>query len=151
MSISRRVVSRISMPPMKRRATRLGKGETVTLGCRTFQTPSPGLRSAIRKALRSTLKHDASRLYQLASGHATTAAFLRDRCGPNERWRCQGGRQSRGQLFKECPKLERCGKASGKRGRDIGGCVEEQKRGLLPRQGGQSETQQYGGAGLLGD
>ena len=50
-------------------------------------------------------KELASRFFQLASGHAMIAPFLREKFGWLESdscWWCSGGRQSREHLFKEC-------------------------------------------------
>ena len=68
----------------------------------------------------------AVRFFQLLSGHAMTAPFLRDRWGQvdlDRCWWCDKGRQSREHLFKECTAwsreikklLREVGKASGAR------------------------------------
>ena len=59
----------------------------------------------IPAALGRTEKGLASRFFQLASGHAMTAPFLRDKfkwVDSDQCWWCSGGRQSREHLFKEC-------------------------------------------------
>ena len=50
-------------------------------------------------------KEVASRYFQLASGHAMTAPFLKDKfkwIDSDSCWWCGGGMQNRGHLFKEC-------------------------------------------------
>ena len=52
----------------------------------------------------------ASRYFQLLSGHAMTAPFLKERWGWTDTdtcWWCDGGRQSRDHLFKECKRWEK--------------------------------------------
>ena len=47
----------------------------------------------------------AARFFQLLSGHAMIAPFLKEKWGWTDRdacWWCNGGRQSRKHLFKEC-------------------------------------------------
>ena len=59
----------------------------------------------IPEALRRAPKHLASRFFQLASGHAMTAPFLRDKLKWTDSdicWWCSEGRQTREHLFKEC-------------------------------------------------
>ena len=56
-------------------------------------------------ALRKTRKSLASRFFQLASGHAMMAPFLKEKFGwvdSDQCWWCSGGRQTREHLFKEC-------------------------------------------------
>ena len=68
----------------------------------------------------------AARFFQLLSGQALIAPFLRDRWGWIETdrcWWCEGGRQSREHLFKECSEWDKeikelwstVGKISGRR------------------------------------
>ena len=55
--------------------------------------------------LRKTPKALASRFFQLASGHALTAPFLKEKFGWIESdmcWWCTKSRQTREHLFKEC-------------------------------------------------
>ena len=91
-----------------------------------FEVPGRGSRLRIRPLLRTTRKKVASRYFQLLSGHAMIAPFLRDRWGWTDTdrcWWCERGRQSRDHLFKECRTWEReikelwgkVGKISGKR------------------------------------
>ena len=59
----------------------------------------------IPEALRKAPKHLASRFFQLASGHAMAAPFLRDKFKWTDSdicWWCSKGRQTREHLFKEC-------------------------------------------------
>ena len=74
-------------------------------GGRPYQTPRRDEVPRIPKALRNTTKELASRFFQLASGHAMIAPFLKGRFGWVESdscWWCSSGRQSREHLFKEC-------------------------------------------------
>ena len=75
-----------------------------------FLGPDRGARPRIRALLRGARKRVASRYFQLLSGHALTAPFLKDRWGWTDSdacWWCNGGRQSRDHLFKECKTWER--------------------------------------------
>ena len=59
----------------------------------------------IPEALRKAPKTLASRFFQLASGHAMTAPFLKDKfrwMDSDICWWCSKGRQTREHLFKEC-------------------------------------------------
>ena len=70
-----------------------------------FVGPDRKARPRIRTALRRTGKGVASRYFQLLSGHAMIAPFLKDKWGWTDSdacWWCDGGRQSRDHLFKEC-------------------------------------------------
>ena len=70
-----------------------------------FRKPEKGARPRIRGPLRKVGKGVASRFFQLLSGHAMIAPFLKDRLGWTDSdscWWCNGGRQSRDHLFKEC-------------------------------------------------
>ena len=91
-----------------------------------FTGPDRGARPRIRTLLRTTRKGVASRFFQLLSGHAMIAPFLKDRWGwtdSDECWWCDGGRQSRDHLFKECKRWSKeikelwsaVGKISGRR------------------------------------
>lgn len=64
----------------------------------------------IRAAYRNTPKAIASRFYQLPSGHALIAPFLKEKgrwTDPEICWWCGGGRQARVHLFKECREWKR--------------------------------------------
>ena len=70
-----------------------------------FMGPDRRARPRIRPLLRLSRKGVASRFFQLLSGHAMIAPFLKDRWGWTDTdrcWWCNGGRQSRDHLFKEC-------------------------------------------------
>ena len=59
----------------------------------------------IPKALQRTPKRLASRFFQLASGHAMIAPFLKEKFGwvnSDTCWWCSRGMQTREHLFKEC-------------------------------------------------
>ena len=66
-------------------------------GRRPYQTPRRGEIPRIPGALQSTPKELATRFFQLASGHAMIAPFLKEKFGWVESdscWWCSGGRQS---------------------------------------------------------
>ena len=74
-------------------------------GRRPYRIPREGTVPRIPKALGRTRKDLAARFFQLASGHAMIAPFLRDKFGwidSDQCWWCSSGRQSREHLFKEC-------------------------------------------------
>ena len=74
-------------------------------GRRPYRIPREGTVPRIPAALGRARKSLASRFFQLASGHAMTAPFLKDKFGwvdSDQCWWCCGGRQSREHLFKEC-------------------------------------------------
>ena len=74
-------------------------------GARPYRVPVAGEVPRIPRALQRARKSLASRFFQLSSGHAMTAPFLRDKFGwveSDQCWWCDGGRQSREHLFKEC-------------------------------------------------
>ena len=74
-------------------------------GAGPYRVPAAGEIPRIPRALQRARKSLASRFFQLASGHAMTAPFLRDKFGwveSDQCWWCDGGRQSREHLFKEC-------------------------------------------------
>ena len=74
-------------------------------GRRSFRLPTEGARPGIRPRLRRTPKGIAARFFQLLSGHAMIAPFLKERWGwadTDTCWWCSRGRQSREHLFKEC-------------------------------------------------
>ena len=72
---------------------------------RSYRIPGEGEAPKIPTNLRATPKELASRFFQLSSGHAMIAPFLKEKFGWTEsgacRW-CSGGRQSREHLSKEC-------------------------------------------------
>ena len=75
-----------------------------------FVGPDRGARPKIRALLRKTGKGVASRYFQLLSGHAMITPFLKDKWGWTDSdacWWCDGGRQSRDHLFKECRRWEK--------------------------------------------
>ena len=72
---------------------------------RPYRIPREGMVPKIPAALGGARKSLASRFFQLASGHAMTAPFLKDKFNwvdSDQCWWCSGGRQSREHLFKEC-------------------------------------------------
>ena len=74
-------------------------------GRRPYQIPRSGESPRIPRALQRTPKELASRFFQLWSGHAMIAPFLKEKfrwVEPDSCWWCSGGRQSREHLFKEC-------------------------------------------------
>ena len=74
-------------------------------GRRPYRIPREGAVPKIPATLGRAKKSLASRFFQLASGHAMTAPFLRDKFGwvdSDQCWWCSSGRQSREHLFKEC-------------------------------------------------
>ena len=84
--------------------TRMGKKDR---GRGAYAGPGRGAKPRIRTHLRKAGKSVASRFFQLLSGHAMIAPFLKDRWGWTDSdrcWWCSGGRQSRDHLFKECKK-----------------------------------------------
>ena len=75
-----------------------------------FVGPDRGAKPRIRTLLRKTRKGVASRYFQLLSGHAMIAPFLKDRWGWTDSdacWWCDGGRQCRDHLFKECKRWKK--------------------------------------------
>ena len=74
-------------------------------GKRPYQIPRREEIPRIPRALQGIPKELATRFFQLASGHAMIAPFLREKFGWVESdscWWCSGGRQSCEHLFKEC-------------------------------------------------
>ena len=74
-------------------------------GRRPYRIPSEGMVPRIPTGLGRTERSLATRYFQLASGHAMTAPFLRDKfkwVDSDQCWWCSSGRQSREHLFKEC-------------------------------------------------
>ena len=108
-------------PDTKERAGQ-GRG-----GRGAFTVPGREARPRIRPLLRAVGKRVASRYFQLLSGHAMIAPFLKDKWGwidEDRCWWCERGRQSRDHLFKECSTWKdeirelwnRVGGISGRRG-----------------------------------
>ena len=91
---------------IRRRVVLRWRGEVIRRGsggrqCRTRGRVAP----RIPLGLRGAPKEVATRFFQLASGHAMIAPFLRDKfrwIESDSCWWCSGGRQSREHLFKEC-------------------------------------------------
>ena len=74
-------------------------------GRRQFRIPGVGEVPKILPGLRGAPRGLAARFFQLASGHAMIAPFLKEKFGwvdSESCWWCSGGRQSREHLFKEC-------------------------------------------------
>ena len=108
-----------------------------------YNEPGGEARPKIRRELRKAKKGVASRFFQLLSGHAMTAPFLKDKwrwTDSDQCWWCGRGRQSREHLFKECTTWkkeirelwEEVGKISGRR-RETG--KERDERAYRSRKG----------------
>ena len=72
---------------------------------RPYRIPREGTVPRIPSALGRAGKGLASRFFQLASGHAMIAPFLKEKfkwVSSSQCWWCGSGRQSREHLFKEC-------------------------------------------------
>ena len=70
-----------------------------------YKEPDREAKPRIRGPLRKIGKGVASRFFQLLSGHAMIAPFLKEKWGwtdSDKCWWCDGRRQSRDHLFKEC-------------------------------------------------
>ena len=83
----------------------------------------------IPRGLQRAPKELASQFFQLASGHAMIAPFLKEKFGWVETdtcWRCGTGRQTREHLFKECLTWKEGIRKLMERG---GGCNGYRKRG----------------------
>ena len=100
-------------------------------GGQAFPLPDRRSRPGIRPRLRATRKGAAARFFQLLSRHAMTAPYLKEMWGwvdTDRCWWCDGGRQSREHLFRECGAWkeeikelwEKVGNISGKRDREEG-------------------------------
>lgn len=84
----------------------------------------------IPRALRTAPKRPASTFFQLASGHAMIAPFLKEKFGWIESdtcWWCMTARQTREHLFKECPawkeEIEELWKEAGEAIASLGGVL----------------------------
>ena len=74
-------------------------------GSRAFRVSKEGEVPRIPTELRGAPKRIGSRFSQLASGHAMTAPFIKEKFGwinSDLCWRCGAARQTREHLFKEC-------------------------------------------------
>ena len=74
-------------------------------GRRPYRIPREGMVPRIPAALGRARKSLASRFFQLASGHAIIAPFLKDKfdwVNSDQCWWCSCSRESREHLFKEC-------------------------------------------------
>ena len=79
-------------------------------GNRSFRAPSEGEVPRIPEELRRSPKELASRFFQLASGHAMVAPFIREKfgwIGSDQCWWCSSGRQTREHPFNNCVMWER--------------------------------------------
>ena len=91
----------------RRRAVDIWRDSIIRGGTRgrPYRIPREGMVPKIPAALGGARKSLASRFFQLASGHAMIAPFLRDKFNwvdSDQCWWCSSGRQSREHLFKEC-------------------------------------------------
>ena len=100
----------ISLATKARRTTRAtrewGKDiEVRNRGKRVFRIPTAESRPRVRVSLGRVSKSVAATFYQLDSGHAMTAPFLKEKfrwIDSGVCWWCGGARQTREHLFKEC-------------------------------------------------
>ena len=100
--LGRRVTERVNERWFADTTSRMKKRDG---GRGAFVGPDRGAKPRIRTLLRTTRKGVASRCFQLLSGHAMIAPFLKNRWGWTDSdacWWCDGGKQSRDHLFKEC-------------------------------------------------
>ena len=92
---------------LRRRAISSWRDEIIRRGKgrRPYRIPRVDEVPRIPTALQRVRKDLASRFFQLASGHAMIAPFLKEKFGwveSDQCWWCSSGRQSREHLFKEC-------------------------------------------------
>lgn len=91
---------------LKRKAIAQWREETIrSQGRRSFLVPEVGVQPRIPLGLRQAPKELASLFFQLSSGHAMVAPFLKEKFGwvvSDGCWWWGGGRQTREHLFKEC-------------------------------------------------
>ena len=92
---------------LRQRAVRSWRDSIIrgSSGRRPYRIPREGEVPKITEALRGAKKSLASLFFQLASGHAMIAPFLKKKFGwvdSDQCWWCSCGRQSREHLFKEC-------------------------------------------------
>ena len=105
--LGRRITEGVRQGWISDTTTRLDKGRGVR---GAFGMPDRMSRPGIRPPLRRTRKSVASRFFQLLSGHAVIAPFLKDRwIESDECWWCneKGRKQSRDHLFKECKRWDK--------------------------------------------
>ena len=108
-------------------------------GGRQYRIPREGEVPRIPRALQRTNKELASRFFQLASGHAMIAPFLKERFGWVESdlcWWCCIGRQSREHLFKSAGHARRKSGCFGKRL----GTSQERPGSSREKQGGEERV-----------
>ena len=140
--MKRRIAERVNDSWISDTSRRMRRG---TGHGRAFEGPGRKARPRIRALLRKTRKSVAARYFQLLSGHAMIAPFLKDRWGwtdSDKCWWCEGGRQSRDHLFKECSKWgkeirelwDAVGKISGRRGEAEGPFKSRKGFGFRVRQ-----------------
>lgn len=101
----------VSLASLKARRTAKATEEwrrdirTRNRGKRLFRNPPSGVKPCARDELRRAPKEVSSRFFQLGSGHAMLAPFLKDKLrltDSNLCWWCGIARQTREHLFKEC-------------------------------------------------
>lgn len=98
-------------------------------GRRTFRIPREGETPRIPLGLGRAPWEVAARFFQLVSGHAMIAPFLKEKfrwINSDSCW-CDGGRQSREHLFKECKTWKEEIKVLWKEVGEIAGCKEQDK------------------------
>ena len=107
------MVSRAFMKAMFRRRAIDSWRESIVMGGsrqRSYVIPGEGTVPRIPPALGLARRDLAVRFFQLASGHAMLAPFLKEKFGwisSDQCWWCGSGRQSREHLFKECHSWKR--------------------------------------------
>ena len=107
-------------------------------GRRPYRTPKEGMVPKIPATLGRARKSLASRFFQLASGHAMIAPFLKDKFGwvdSDQCWWCSSGRQSREHLFKECHAWKKEIRELWKRVGEISNVSRNDEKGSLIRKG----------------
>ena len=135
-STSRHTSQTFMKTALKMRAVSMWREEIISRskGRRSFRLPWEGEVPRIPPDLRRAPKEVASRFFQLASGHAMIAPFLRDKFGWVESdscWWCSGGRQSREHLFKECRTWKEEIRTLWKEVGKISGCCERREVGRI--------------------
>ena len=126
---------------LRRRAIGSWRDETIRRGTgrRPYRIPGVGEVPRIPGALRRARKELASRFFQLASGHAMITPFLKENFGwveSDQCWWCDGGRQSREHLFKECRTWKVQIKELWKKVGEVSGEAENRTGRDRPRKGG---------------
>ena len=123
-------------------------------GRRPYRVPREGTVPRIPTALGRARRSLASRFFQLASGHAMIAPFLRDKfkwVDSDQCWWCSSGRQSREHLFKECRAWKseikelwkKVGEISSADGDNKDEISERERKGRKRRKGFGFFTQEY--------